>query len=167
MKGRKSLETAEFLEKRFNDTVSRPAAWAGYGRGATEEPFCLSSLGKAAQNLLVPSCSMVLHSQTSADGSPGNTSEHNMSADVHKKRREKMRRSSSTLISCSSNFSNSKGVSMNGTWTWPEFCFPCHVAFLGEAVRAISGCHPAWGQGRCQGSRKQLSAFLTWVLKAS
>lgn len=131
MKGRKSLEIAEFLEKRFNDTVSRSCwwwqevAWAGYGRGATEEPFCLSSLGKAAQNLLVPSCSMVLYSQNSADGSPGNTSKHNMSADVHKKRREKMRRSSSTLISCSSSFSNSKGV-----WVWMglerdlSFAFP-------------------------------------------
>lgn len=116
-----------------------------------------SSLGKAAQNLLLPSCSMVLHSQASADDSPGSTSEHNMSADVHKKQREKMRRSSSTLISCSSNFSNSKCVSMNGTWPWPEFCFPCHVAFLGEAVRAISGCHPALQAGAM--SRQQKAAL--------
>lgn len=154
MKGRKSPEIAKFLEKRFNDTVSRfchwwqEGVWAGYGWGMTGEPSWLSQLGKAAQNLLLPSWSMVLLGETSAHGSPGNTSEQNMSADAHKNHREKMRRSSSALISCSSNFSNSKGVRMNGTSTRPEFCFPCHVALLGEVALGEGHfcCHPAWGQ---------------------
>lgn len=75
------------------------------------------------------------------------------------KRRKKMRRSSSTLISCSSNFSNSKDVSMNRAWTWSEFCFLHDVAFLGEVACALGEGHilaapPPWGRGQCQGSSK-------------
>lgn len=126
---RKSVKKVESLESALKDSISWVSSAAGRCASWLRWSSCLSQLGKAAQTLL-PSWTTALSRQTSV--SPGSKF-----LQTKNKYRKKTKGGSelSFLIQAICVLSDFVDVSVSGTWTGPEFCFPRGVEIFGAVAR--------------------------------